>query len=257
MQVIPATARAKNACRERIVLVGKKYRQDRNPSRRHANKKVSACLPKKNPLPLVIQRALERLDALLLNSHIRWGRRQAVRAMRPERRRALKKILTAMLKASTLQFDGALCRVTKDKKRARPLTIAELASFAGLSLRGAWRAIADLKDLGLLKTVKQQRFEVAAGLAVAPCLRFFTRLFWDMLNLWSLFIESVKYARADNKLNFQIPIKIIARTRIQERNSCFIQAVECKQRFRGRCYGGRLAPEVCSICRQFVQFLKD
>lgn len=170
-------------------------------------------------------------------------------------------VLSVMLHACCLEFDGHLCQVSGNM--ARPLTVPEIAYFSKIKQRTVERILHDLKDMRLIVAEKQFRRYFPEGLKVAAVWRVFTRSFWEKLGLWGLFVESVKYAAAHAKLKLKNPIKLVGKrkslsiTEKQQRQSrqnnlWFIAMTGCEHRHRARCCpGGYQCTEVCDICRKF------
>lgn len=144
--------------------------------------------------PLIIEQALQRLDERL-SSTIEAHTPPRCRAMRCERRTAIASVAAAALRAACLQADGLFVRLMPDGKEAAPLTVAALASRAGIGERRTKRALYDMRQAGLLQ-VKPQRIHhdsTGGGIIVAACLRQFTRRFWAALGLYQLYVDTVKY----------------------------------------------------------------
>lgn len=171
-------------------------------------------------------------------------------------------VLDTMLQGCVMQFDGALCRVSGNM--ARPYTVPEIAKFSDIHQRTVERIIRDLKDMGLIQSKRQFRRLFPDGLKVSAVWRVFTRLFWEKLGLWSLFVESVKYASQHGKLKLKNPIKLVSkkkspsvveddRRRSRQNNLLFVAMVGCEHRKRGpNCPGGHQTTEICALCRKFL-----
>lgn len=207
--------------------------------------------------PHLIQKALVKINNLLSSAFFRRGRSFGYKAMRSDRMENHYAVLTVMLQGCCLQFDGTLCRVSGSS--ARPLTVPEIASFSEINQRTVERCIADLKDLKLIQSEKQFKRLFPEGLTVSAVLRVFTRLFWEKLGLWSLFVESVKYAQQHAKLKLKRPMKLLGtvvkpdgRRRSQQNNLLFLAMTGCQHRKRGKpCSGGHQSAEICDLCRKF------
>lgn len=168
--------------------------------------------------------------------------------------------MDSMLQGCCLQFDGKFCMVKNGL--ARPMTVPEMARFTEINQRCVERIIHDAKDLGLIQSEKQFKRLFPNGLKVSAVLRMFTKLFWQSLGLWSLFIESVKYASQNGKLKFKNPIKTIGekkppavaeqeRRRSQRDNQLFLFMVQCEHRKGEKACSGQFKDaEVCAICRK-------
>ena len=211
--------------------------------------------------PLIIQKALARIANLTSSAFFRRGRSKGLKAMRSDHAENCKVMFVSMLQGCCLEFDGALCRVSKGT--ARPLTIPEISQFSKKNQRTIERCQATAKDLGLLHAEKQFKCASPDGLKVAAVWRVFTRLFWEKLGLWGLYVESVKYAAANAKLKLRNPIKLVGkkkppspdaeqRRRSQQNNLWFAAMVACEHRPRAQnCPGGHQCAEVCALCRKF------
>lgn len=209
--------------------------------------------------PLLLLLAPEKLDRLFeIGSPILFcnGR---VRSMRTERIGSIRRLLTVMIRAACLQHDGAPCQVTKTPKgkEARPLTVPELAHRAGIGTRNAERCLSDLRDSGWLGRTPQVRRKNGLGMmGVAPVLRIFTAAFWRALGLWSLFVESVRYATTEQApIRMRLPMTWIGTTgRRMPRQKAVpvniqITALNCLESRGGACDALGNTP-VCKHCRE-------
>lgn len=222
--------------------------------------------------PQIIKQALAKLDNLISSEFFRRGRSKGWKAMKYDHAENLKALLVAMLYSCCMQFDGSLCRVSGNT--ARPLTVPEMAQFSKLKQRTAERCLADLKDLGLIQSEKQFKRFLPTGLKVAAVWRVFTKLFWEKLGLWSLFVESVKYAQEHSKLNLKLPLKAVTdnalgalmkktkqrtlfseekRRECQRQNALFRQMTQCRHFANAKnCPGGHQVEEICAMCRKLA-----
>lgn len=148
----------------------------------------------KKDLPLVLQLAAERIGDLFQLADLTHGSERC-RAMRRERREAISKVVLAILSRLCLQASGIIVQLEADGREASPLSVESLAAVAGLPARRTKRALYDLRIAGLLEVKQQWRRSPDHGrtLLVAACVRRLTRRFWAALNLWGLFIETVRY----------------------------------------------------------------
>lgn len=154
--------------------------------------------------PLIISLALARIRPRL-TSYLKYAR-HTPRAMRKERIDSIMDTLAVMLKASCMQFHGAVCAVNEGW--ARPLTVPELALKSGLHQRNTEYCLHDLQSVGLLDVGKQQR---AAGngspvIVVSGVIRTFTPKFWALLGLTDLFKQAVQYAKEKSKQALKLVI---------------------------------------------------
>lgn len=213
-----------------------------------------------NP-PRIITLAITRLPQLIYSNAFRRGRTRGVKAMKKDYAEKFIILMKSMLMACVMQFDGKLCRVSGDL--ARPYTVPEMAQFTDMNQRTIERMIHDLKDLKLIQSEKQFKRMFPDGLKVAAVWRFFTRLFWEKLGLWSLFVESVKYAAHNGKLQPKNPIKRVRkkkppaiaeaeRRKRQHDTQLFLFMAQCEHRKGEKaCSGNYMAEEVCAMCRRF------
>ena len=101
----------------------------------------TATVATTSSFPLPIQIAIELLPNFV--AALQYARPLCERAMRPERKDCLIKLLTAMLRSCSLQHNGAICAINGDW--VRPKVIAELAEQAGISFAQAKRSMANIK----------------------------------------------------------------------------------------------------------------
>lgn len=156
-------------------------------------------------LPLPLTEAINNISSLV--DSLKYARAACIRAMRPERRQAIKKLLTAMLQSCSLQHNGAICAVNENW--ARPKTIQELAHQAGLSLVTAKRAMHDLYALELVASKQIKRKGQSGKLEVSPAMRFFTRKFWEKVGLLDMWEKSVSWAKVHANKKFILPFRQI------------------------------------------------
>ena len=211
--------------------------------------------------PRIIPEARARLSSLVYSAYVKFGRSCGLKAMKKDYAEKLIALLDSMLLACIMQFDGKLCRVSGDL--ARPYTVPEMATLTGFNQRTVERMIHDLKDLKLIQSEKQFKRLFSEGLKVAAVWRFFTRLFWEKLGLWSLFVESVKYAVHNGKLQPKNPIHLVGkkktkdqkeeeRRKSQYENQLFLFMTQCEHRKGEKaCSGGFKSAEVCAMCHRF------
>lgn len=210
--------------------------------------------------PQLIQLALKKLESLVSSHFFRYGRSRGYKGMRCDHMKNHVAVLEVMVKACCLQFDGSLCAVSGNT--ARSLTVPEIAQLSKIDQRTVERCLADLEDMKLLKSEKQFKRLFPEGLKVSAVWREFTQLFWEKLDLWSLFVESVKYAQQQAKLFFKRPLKLISaikrkitpedRRRSQQNNLLFIAMTGCSHRQRGKpCEGRYQTQEICALCHKF------
>ena len=149
--------------------------------------------PEKKQLPLLLRLALERLDALFNLVELTRGAGRC-RAMRSERRDAIRAVVSALLGRVCLQADGLAVQLAADGREAVPLTVEGLAAVAGVGARRAKRVLYDMRDAGLIEVKPQwRRRRGERVLLVAACLRRLTRKFWAALGLWGLYVATVRY----------------------------------------------------------------
>lgn len=208
--------------------------------------------------PLLLLLAPEKLKLLFETGSPILSCGGRIRSMRTERVGSIQRLLTVMLRAACLQHDGSPCQVTKTEKgkEARPLTVPELAQRAGLGIRNAERCLRDLRDAGLLGRTPQIRRKNGLGmLGVAPVLRIFTAAFWRALGLWSLFVDSVRYAAEQAPIRMRIPLTWIGTTgrRMPRQKPVPLDrqladlAQICLHEKGGSCDGD--SRKLCQICR--------
>lgn len=211
--------------------------------------------------PRIITEARARLSSLVYSAYVKFGRSCGLKAMKSDYAEKIITLLDSMLLACVMQFDGKLCRVSGHL--ARPYTVPEMATFTGFNQRTVERMIHDLKDLKLIQSEKQFKRMFPDGLKVAAVWRFFTRLFWEKLGLWSLFVESVKYAAHNGKLHLKNSIRRVGkkkspafaqeeRRQSQLNTQRFLSMCQCEHRKGEKaCSGNYMAEEVCAMCHRF------
>lgn len=210
--------------------------------------------------PKILLLARQKLYQLVYSPKVSYGRSRGIKAMKKSYAEKFLTVLDSMLQACSLEFDGKFC-IVKDGL-ARPMTVPEMARFTKINQRCVERIIHDAKDLGLIKSEKQFIRMFPEGLKVSAVLRMFTKLFWQLLGLWSLFVESVKYASEHAKLKFKNPIHLVRkkkppavteqeRRRSQRDNQLFLFMVQCEHRKGEKACSGQFKDaEVCAICRK-------
>lgn len=155
-------------------------------------------------LPLPIQSAINKIQDFV--ERLKYSREACIRAMRPERKECLVRLLTAMLRSCSLQHSGAICAL--NGVWVRPKTVQELAEQAEISFAQATRALADLRKLGYVESKQIKRKSGATGqLEVSPGLRCFTMKFWQELGLLDLWQKSVVWAKKHCQRKFLLPFK--------------------------------------------------
>lgn len=158
-------------------------------------------------LPIVLQTALSFLDTFLLSHQVRYGRSGARhRGMRSDRRNNLMAVITVLIRGCALQHGGIICLITKGW--VRPLTLAEIACLAGISVRTVSRCIQDLLDLGLICTKQIKRKNPQTGqFEVSYGIRYFTKKFWKVLGLNREYDKSCQWAKANGHRRLILPFK--------------------------------------------------
>ena len=165
--------------------------------------------PEKKQLPLLLRLALERLDALFHLVDLTHGAGRC-RAMRSERRDAIRAVVSALLGRVCLQADGLAVQLTADGQ-AVPLTVEGLAAVAGVGARRAKRVLYDMRDAGLIEVKPQwRRRRGERVLLVAACLRRLTRRFWAALGLWGLYCETVRYMQGRPQIRIRAAVFEVA-----------------------------------------------
>lgn len=159
-----------------------------------ANMSKSKKNTEKSRAILLLGLAAERLDALFQLVDLTHGAGRC-RAMRRERRDAIRAVVSALLGRVCLQADGLVVQLSADGREAVPLTVEGIAAVAGIGTRRAKRVIYNMRDAGLVEVKPQWRWRPDGGrtLLVAACLRRLTRKFWAALGLWGLYVATVRY----------------------------------------------------------------
>lgn len=166
--------------------------------------------PEKKQLPLLLRLAAERLDDLFRLADLTHGAGRC-RAMRQERRDALRAVVSALLARVCLQADGLAVQLAADGREAVPLTVESLAAVAGVGARRAKRVLYDMRDAGLIEVKPQwRRRQGAQVLLVAACLRRLTRKFWAALGLWGLYCETVRYMQGRPQIRIRAAVFEVA-----------------------------------------------
>lgn len=168
--------------------------------------------PTKNKaLPLLLQLAAERLDALFQLVDLTHGEGRC-RGMRSERREAILAVSSALLSRVNLQSDGLAVQMSADGKEAMPLTVGGLAAVAGIGVRRTKRVLYNMREAGLLEVNPQWRRRADGGrtLLVAASLRRLTRKFWAALGLWRLYVETVRYMQGRPRIRIRAVVYEVA-----------------------------------------------
>lgn len=167
--------------------------------------------PEKKQLPLVLRLAAERLNALFQLVDLTHGADRC-RAMRSERRDAIRLVVSALLPHINVQADGLAVQLINKGREAVPLTVEGLAAAAGIGARRVKRAIYDLRLAGLLEIKPQWRRRADGGrtLLVTACLRRLTRRFWAALGLWGLYVETVRYMQGRPLIRIKVAVYEVA-----------------------------------------------
>lgn len=157
-------------------------------------------------LPLLLQKANEVLSSFV--DGLSHARPDCVRAMRPERKNSLVKLLSCMIRSCSLQHNGTLVAV--NGPYARPKTIREYAAQTGLTVVNIKRCLADLRALDYLtgKQIKRKN-PISGQLEVTPGLRQFTQRFWKDLGLLDLFSEQVAWAKKRARKKLFLPFRTV------------------------------------------------
>lgn len=211
-------------------------------------------------VPRIITLARAKLSQLISSTFFRYARTKGLKAIRTDYAQKFIIVLDVMLQGCCLEFDGQLCRIKGNL--ARPLTVPEMATLSHINQRTLERIIHDLKDMGLLQSEKQFKRFILGGLKVAAVWRVFTRLFWEKLGLWGLFVESVQYAAKHAHLKLKNPLKSVGKKKARKMTdeearqrkrelTLFPLMANCKHRKHekacSRCYQ---TEEVCALCRK-------
>lgn len=212
--------------------------------------------------PLPIQKALERLDSFMVSPQTRYGRSDRTRAMRPERRGCLKKVLAFLIKHASIADNGLLIRVLPDQKTAAALTVPYIAGEVGLPQRNVERCLHDLVHLGYMESSKQPKRMHDGCFEVGPVFRKLTSLFWMAIGLWELFKSSLKQAKEHFLLKYTWTRTGKAKTKVnnqkfsatenerKEKNRLFVEADNCFTSKNKLCNGGNKI--CCGICQTVV-----
>ena len=161
------------------------------------------------PLPLLLTECLASLSDFVSSSFFTFGRSgERVRSMRADRRASLLNVLSVLVRACSIQHEGLFCHL--DKGWARLMTVAEIASYAGICARTVFRCLEDLKDLGLIECQQIKRKNPTSGqIEVSIGIRRFTPLFWEKVHLKELFKRSCDWAKKHGKRRLLMPFKAI------------------------------------------------
>lgn len=223
-------------------------------------------------LPRIIYEARAKIASLVYSNFFRYGRSKGYKAMRRDFAEKFIPVIDTMLLSCCLEFDGGLCRV--DGNTARPLTVPEISKFSGVEQRTVERILAVLKELGLINSEMQFKRLFPTGLKVAAVWRVFTQKFWEKLGLWSLFVESVKYAAEHAHLKLRYPLKNVGKyiknifhcikslkekdeenERLRKKhNQMWSDMCSCSN-FKNckTCRGGIKPEEICALCHRLHQ----
>lgn len=158
-------------------------------------------------LPIVLQEALSFLETFLLSNAVKFGRSgERHRAMRSDRRKNILAVAVVLLRGCCLQHDGVICHFSG--LWVRPLSIPEIATLAQVCPKTVSRCIADLVDLGLLKSKQIKRKNYRTGeIEVSIGIRHFTEKFWKALGLLDDYKKAVAWAKENAKRFFVMPFK--------------------------------------------------
>ena len=162
--------------------------------------------------PLLLQKAVEALSSFV--DSLAHARPDCIRAMRPERKKSLVKLLSCMIRSCSLQHNGTLVAV--NGPYARPKTVREFAAQTGLTVDNVKNCLADLRALDYLSGSQIKRKNLVSGqLEVTPSLRQFTEKFWRDLGLWDLFKEQVAWAKKRARKKLFLPFRAV-KAKLQE-----------------------------------------
>lgn len=157
-------------------------------------------------IPLPLQKGVDSLPGFV--DSIAKSRPGLIRAMRFERKECVVKFLTVVLLSTSLQHDGAVCYL--NDRWVKPKTLKEMAEEAEISYYQAKRCLALLKELGYISSKQIKRKNRISGkFEVSPGLRYLTEKFWQAVGLWTLFKQSVAWAKKNCKRMFLMPFKAI------------------------------------------------
>lgn len=210
--------------------------------------------------PRIITLARTKLSQLISSTFFRYARTKGLRAIRTDYAQKFILVLDVMLQGCCLEFDGQLCRVKGNL--AKPLTVPEMATLSKINQRTLERILHDLRNMGLIQSEKQFRRFFLGGLRVAAVWRSFTKLFWEKLGLWGLFVESVKYAAQHAHLRIKNPIKLVGKKKARKMTDeearqrkreidLFPLMAGCRHRKNEKaCDGQFQTGEVCALCHK-------
>ncbi|MCM1225221.1 MAG: hypothetical protein NC548_63295 [Lachnospiraceae bacterium] len=158
-------------------------------------------------LPIVLQEALSFLGSFLLSRGVKFGRSgERQRAMRSDRRENILAVASVLLRGCCLQHEGIICHFSG--LWVRPMSIPEIATLAQVCPKTVSRCIADLVDLGLLKSTQIKRKNYRTGqIEVSIGIRHFTEKFWDALGLLEDYKKAVAWAKENAKRYLVMPFK--------------------------------------------------
>lgn len=161
-------------------------------------------------LPILITTALNSLPALMASEDViyKCPGHEGI-AMRADKRGNIQKGLTVLVRSCCLQHEGLFCKIMDNL--ARPLTVVEMAKFAGFSERTAARVIDYLVKMGWVESKQIRRKNPKTGqIEVSWGIRRFTQKFWAALGLWRLFKESLAWAKEHGKRRLIVPFKAVS-----------------------------------------------
>ena len=204
-------------------------------------------------LPLALSLAQNRIDSLFNCMFVLYAD-DRTHKMRSERIESLKIVLRELLNAACLQHDGIFLSVFNGQGRA--LTVGDIAARTKFTEKKVKRCLHDLRACGLLHSEEQFKRQTRFGqFLVSPVLRSFTKLFWQSLHLWELFIKSVKKAQQGKKIRLKRPVyeKNFAKCSTPEQaKNIFMCALECKSTYGEHCTGGHMSENICILCKKLL-----
>jgi len=153
---------------------------------------------KSSRLPLVLSKALERVDSL--KKCFRFTRSRTIRS---DFWRAVLQVLSVLVKHSALVCGGACLSMVKAGHSGVyiPCTVDYLTQETGLNSRTVERVLKELCSMKFLQAEKQQRLFLGAGRwRVYACIRKLTARFWDSLGLLQMFVNDCKHALEHSEL---------------------------------------------------------
>lgn len=155
--------------------------------------------------PSVIKKALENLSRVLTSRRLRYALNRH-RGMRSQRLDSIQRVLIVLLKRGCFQHEGIAVYILP-KGEAVPCTIKEIAAETELSERTVRRCLDDLKDAGFVQITYQKKCGLNGDiLLVAATLKQFTKLFWQTLGIYGLYVEAVKFAQSQKNIRLRARI---------------------------------------------------